>query len=546
MKRNLLLCFLSLWASLAGAGAGGDLSADLLRAGQAQHDEKLTRKAVQCWLLEHHQRLLPERTAEGVLEALVAEMQGGAPALGKDALPPADELVLQGDFLTGGNFRFIDNLISLERRPIALDRMLPMLLVPLPADAVEEMEKKRQQFQASAPAGLINARVERFHMQPIARTFVEDGLAMRSYAGRADDWYFHLVQTGTPYQQLQFFAILESWRDRAYHPLTGLGSPQEVPPVWFSLSDILSHGSLAAVNASPASGRNPFRGFGSRVLPFCQGEFGRFEAGKTLIIPPVLLAQARASRLRLAPPVVPAMFNDPSRFIGWNERPHWIQVKGAPIRSAGPFSEPELPEQGGGQPLSLRDAAALGYWENPGQQPTPASAAGPAGATEAEPVPPAVPGRKQASRSEIAPVPVDAPPTAAAPAAPAAPPESEQDRTACCVVVLLPKIDEAEAYVQAMAANEGALAANSAALGRARSVHAWLAEAAALLPEAEAEVRLACEEAIIKGEAEIDKLNRERFDILCERSLTRRKLEHTLREERLPALVAGFANKRSL
>lgn len=533
MKKLLLIATLCSLALPAIAADANPLVKELLGA-TSQADGLEVRRPLVAWaLLEQCGRLLPDDCPAEKIEELAAALAQGADPAGLEKLPPADDLVLMDGRLQGGNFKFFDYLVGIDHRPLALDRNLPVVVVPLGKDATDTMEKRKFEFQTSAETGLIRAREDRFHMQKVSKMFVADGLAMRPYAGRADDWYYRLVQEGTPYTQLQFYAMIEGWPDRAYHPLTGMGASESAPPVWFNTSDLLSHHALSAVRTAIAAGadlkRNPFEGLALRVLPYCEREFSQLETGVELGVPPNALAQARTRGSRLAPPTVSPIFHDPSRFLGMLERNEWIQARNPLPSSSVPALEPELPMRS----PTLEEASAVTYWEDPK-------------AVVIPPVPGEMPGG--ASRAPAAgPGPATAStPGAAAPAA-TPPPAPAPSQATYRVAVLLPKIDEAETYVQTIAANEASLTENAASLQRATHVAQWIGQLMPALPATVSEdLRARCQAVQGQYTAGAEQLRAERFDLFCARSAARRALEHDLRDKRLPELISSLNATKSL
>jgi hypothetical protein len=536
-----LLCALALPLF---AGEANPLAVELLSATSAQNGVEVRRPLVAWALLEQYGRLLPDDLPAEKIEALAEALGQGIEPAGLEALPPADDLVLAEGRLQGGNFKFFDYLVGMDHRPVALDRCLPMVVVPLGREAAATLEKRRFEFQTAADTGLIRARVDRFHLQKVSTTFVADGLALRPYAGRADDWYYRLVQEGTPYTQLQFYAMIEGWPDRAYHPLTGMGKPEAVPPVWFNTSDLLSHHALSAVRAAMAAGadlkRNPFEGLALRVLPYCEKEYARLEIGVELGVPPNALAQARTRGSRLAPPAVSPLFQDPARFLGMAGRNEWILVaRNYAAKTPVPALEPDLPMRS----PTLEEAADVTYWEDPRQAPAPSGPGNGGPVVPPVPEPMADPGaEKPASAAPALP---HAPAATAAAATP--PPLPLPKPSTYRLAVLMPKIEEAENYVQTIAANEASLTENGAALQRAAHVAQWLGELMpALPPSVDEDLRARLQAVQAQYVAGAERLRAERFDLFCARSSARRALEHDLRDKRLPELIASLNETKSL
>jgi hypothetical protein len=510
----------------------------MLRQAGATASPELLRITAQWWLLETHGRLVPADAPEELYQGIDAAMLDGAPLPAANLLPGADELVLQGDRLRGGNFAYIDHLVGLDARPIAMDRQLPMLLVPLSAERATALEKRRLEYQAKPEAKMVFARWNRFHVHPVSATLAADGVAVRPYAGRTDDWYLHLVQEGTPYTQLQFFSMIESWPERAYHPITGVGTASTTPPSWFNVSDLLSHGAWSAVRAGLGSGGplkgNPFHGFAQHVLPYCQRDFWQLQPGAELTVPPSALALARAQRRRLAPPSVAPLFRDPARFLGQlDERDEWMWVannRGAKASASVPAVEPDLPAAS----PTVSEATAVQYWEDP-------AAAKPEPIT---PIPAPVPVSGQPPATTDGGIPV----ARAIPVKPGAEPTAKKPEeipaSSFRVAVLSPTIDEAEAYVEGIAANEAALAGNSAALQRARLFAYWAGQTAEL--SMAGPWKQTCEASAAAYAEKIEKLRQERMELLSARAAQQRALAGKLRNERLPELLKSLPETRGI
>jgi hypothetical protein len=307
----------------AQAGSVPDAAWALARAADALPAKTagiVKQRALMLALLSEHGRLLPSGLTAADLArieaASLSEKSGPAPvASALDALPAADSIGFDGKKLAGGNFKNIDALVGADGRPVALDRQIPAFLVPLTAGDADALNVAAEAFQ-SGGEGELAARLDAVYGAPVAGRFVADGLAMRAYAGRIDDLYFHLAQEGGRGGAVDFYALTERL---PYHPLTGLG--EATPAAAFGMSDLLSGGAFAAVRdflrANPgALARNPFAGFAARVMPYMDDAVRSAAAGSELKASREVVKLALADPRRFAPAPVPPLFKDRSRFLG--------------------------------------------------------------------------------------------------------------------------------------------------------------------------------------------------------------------------------------
>jgi hypothetical protein len=277
-------------------------------------------RALLLALLSEHGRLLPSGVTTADLDRIDAASlseKSGAPTAASvlAALPAADTIAFDGKKLAGGNFKNIDALVGEDGRPIALDRLLPAFLVPLTAGDADALSLAGEAFQGGG-GGTLAARLDAIYGAPVAGRFVADGLAMRAYAGRIDDLYFHLAQEGGRGGAVDFYALTERL---PYHPLTGLG--EATPEATLGMSDLLSGGAFAAVRdflrANPgALARNPFAGFAARVMPYMDDAVRSAATGSELKASREVVKLALTDPRRFAPAPVPPLFKDRSRFLG--------------------------------------------------------------------------------------------------------------------------------------------------------------------------------------------------------------------------------------
>ena len=246
-------------------------------------------------------------------------------------LPPADILVFDGSKLIGGNFRNIDALIGAGGRPIALDRDLPSWIVPLEPARAQALESQRGLGMTAQKFEELQTLFNRIHVAEVGQHLVTDGIFLRPYAGRMDDVYHNLVQKGGRNGQLDYYALLDSLPPRQYSPIAGTAARKFVPPLRMNLSNVLSGGSLQAIqdfkaDHPSANVLNPFKGFAVRVLPYLPELLRKTSPGSELRISGDIMRRAISDPRRYSPDKAPPLFLDPSRFLGQWHDPRFIRV----------------------------------------------------------------------------------------------------------------------------------------------------------------------------------------------------------------------------
>ena len=297
--------------------------------------QRTTQAALSIILLTKFDRILPRlqpTTLNQLADIFLAENPDTAEqAAVASKFPPADTINFDGSRLTGGNFRNIDAIIGLGGRPIALDRELPAWIVPLEPARAQALDSSRNAGWSSQKFAELQSLFNRIYAADVGEHLVADGIFLRPYAGRMDDLYHHLVQQGGRNGQLDYFALLDSLPSRQYSPIAGTASRKSVPPLRVNLSNILSGGSLQAIQNFKAENprdnvQNPFKGFAVRTLPYLADQLRKTAPGSDLKLSGDLMQRAISDPRRFSPGKAPPLFHDPSRFLGQWEDPRFIRV----------------------------------------------------------------------------------------------------------------------------------------------------------------------------------------------------------------------------
>ena len=296
---------------------------------------QVTQAALSIILLTKFNRLLPPSPNSQELDHLssifiTTEPKEAEQNSAAQKLPPADTLVFDGSKLSGGNFRYIDAMIGMEGQPIAFDRELPTWILPLTSSAAKGLTSSQQNFASQPSNANLAELTNRIYQANVAPNLAADGIFIRPYAGRVDDLYYHLVQNEDQSHLLDYFTLLDSLPPRQYSPITGTRSPQDVPPSRVNLSDILSAGSLRAIQKfrteNPRSRiLNPFKSLAVRILPSLGDSMLKVKPGDEWEVSRENMRKAMNDTRRFTPGKVPPIFNDPSRFLGWND-PRYVRV----------------------------------------------------------------------------------------------------------------------------------------------------------------------------------------------------------------------------
>lgn len=512
----------------------------LLAAKSSDHDA-LPALAVRNEVLLRFDRLVPPNVPPEEITALASTFAEPATAERDTALkamtagyPAADDLSFDGEKYSGGNFAFIDSMIGMTGRPIALDRALPMWLVPLSPAGETALTTLHDKFQAAKSSATVMGATARL-LAPAGgdagaavTLLFADGSYVRSYCGRFDDLYFHLYQNGNGLSAVAFQAIADGLTLRRYHPLAGLVPAALAPEARFDLSDILSNGGRAAIGKWEASqgdlsGR-ALATFSYRILPHISARLAAARPGTSITVSQQEFVQALSSRRTLYPVGVPPLYRSAARFFGFNPgRLLAVADHSSPAVSKDqmdalyPLPEPEFPgtddpakaDQKSSAELFSSSTASDITWEDPGDSKLLADSDA-AGA--------------QSSATPSAPQEVD-------------PRFLPAERHLIAVVTATAR--EATDYFTAIKASDEKLRANQRIDRRLRSIQAALTGAdTSQSPAAAAAIKT---DLATLGPL-IDQNAGERLTLLRERLAIRTDLETRIRGERLDALKSFQAN----
>ena len=312
---------------------------------------------LRCEILTRQARLLPEGLSEDAKARLVSELlkphDPSEPGLRESvaSFPGVDELDYDGERYVGGNLNFIDSILSETGRPIAFDRELPAILVPLSPEAEGILNERRLEFQKATEAGKAGKEAKQSSGSQSGSGMFAEGQFLRTYVGRFDDLYFHLFQHGNGASALAFCALADGLVGRVYHPVFGLLRQATAPVAPYDLDDILADGAKAAVQRhfGAASGRaeEPFHRFAYRLVPGLVGKAHRLRPGARIIATRMEIQQALQTTQRLYPTRVPPLYRSPDRFLGWSGS-LFIPVANAPTLPPGAANSwYPLPERAG-------------------------------------------------------------------------------------------------------------------------------------------------------------------------------------------------------
>jgi hypothetical protein len=319
---------------------------------------------IRSQLLIQHGRLLPDGLAQEEMERLAGWLRASDASdnTALDALPAtfprADELTFNGQDYSGGNLSFIDSILGKSKRPIAFDRAIPAMLVPVAQEAEKALIERRAAFQAAADSGEIRSAVAQAFGEGVSGTMFADGQFLRPYTGRFDDLYFHLFQNGNGLSAMAFSGLAEGLGERVYQPVAGLVAKKDVPAAPFDLNDILSDGGKAAVarQLRSAAGAEPFKGFAFRIFPAVVNRARSLPAGGRLTVSPSEVLAALRARQHFYPTQVPPLYRSPDRFLGW------VDYSFVPVANKGPVLPPGAADSW--YPLPQREGHTTGTAES--------------------------------------------------------------------------------------------------------------------------------------------------------------------------------------
>jgi hypothetical protein len=251
----------------------------------------------------------PATDQEGVMAKMVA------------IFPSANDLSFDGQRYAGANLSYIDSMLGKSGRPIAFDRALPTLLVPITPEAEAALTEQRTGFQSNGGTRKVRETVEQTQGSEASAALFADGQFLRAYAGRFDDLYFHLFQNGNGASAMAFAALTDGLGERTYQPVQGIGRKGANPAAGFDLNDILSDGGKAAVrrylSAQSDRAAEPFKGFAFRILPTMIARARTLPPGARLAASQAEISRALRARQHFYPTQVPPLYSSPDRFLGW-------------------------------------------------------------------------------------------------------------------------------------------------------------------------------------------------------------------------------------
>lgn len=574
LKRAVLGVLLAGFAATAPQVAGEENGvpavsspALLIKAAGSVDDEKLgavlQEAGVRSEVLTRFGRLLPEVLSATdrlqwatALEVTTAE---GQAAFEKQAaaLPKVDELIFDGQEYSGGNLSFIDCLLGKSGRPVAFDRALPSILVPLSLEAETAAVAKRTEFQAKAENAALREAATKTHGGTSADALFGDGHYLRPYAGRFDDLYFHLFQNGTGPSGIAFGALVDGLAQRrTYQPVNGVCQRSKVAPSSFDLSDILTDGGKAAVTKHLRSKYErpiePFRSFAFRILPTIIAKARELPAGSRFTTTTPEMLKALRAREHFYPIQVPPIYKSADRFLGWAGS-MFIPVATKPVLPPGAAeSWFPLPKGGGRSSAeSAADGASSSQLFDSNSLPAlPANPDGTPGATWEDPqlsnllaapetkaLPPSPPPGKSPSS-----------PTPKSPGTESAPRVDPNDprlrpMIGRFIAVVTPTVEEGAAYLVAIAASDEKLRSLEQLRGRVRLQRSFIqtahtASASVANVPAVNGARQAMDADLKMIEQSEQALNDRMLTALQERAAVRTALEERLVRERVRPLEA--------
>lgn len=429
-------------------------------------------------LLVVHGRLLPEGVPQEAMELLATGLRK---PLGTDdaafealleTLPKADDLSFDGQRYIGGNLAYIDSVLGQSRRPIAFDRALPVLLVPIAPEAEASLLEKRTAFQGDIDhRELRTAAVQAFGASA-ATTMLADGQFLRPYIGRFDDLYFHLFQNGNGASAMAFCGLADGLTGRTYQPVPGLAPATANTAAPFDLTDILTDGGKTAVRRFLGAGRTgePFQSFAFRIFPSVVTKTHNLKAGARFTVSQAEMIRALRARQHVYPTQVPPLYRSPDRFLGWAGYSFF------PVANKGPALPPGAAESW--YPLPQRESRAAAdtvsegaasarlfessttvdiTWEDPQLSNLLAN-------PDERPAPPKMPAAK---------APAPGQPAESAPPKPSTDPRL-RSASARLIAVVTPTIEEARGYLAGIAASDEQIRTIEQERGRGRLLREFI------------------------------------------------------------------------
>ena len=309
-------------------------------------------------LLVVHGRVLPDDLPQEKLERLAAGLRNLEKAEGTafeaelEALPKADDLSFDGQRYLGGNLACIDSVLGQSKRPVAFDRAVPTLLVPIAPEAEAALLERRASFQGDFDHRELRSAATQAFGGNAATLMFADGQFLRPYIGRFDDLYFHLFQNGNGASAMAFCGLADGLGQRTYQPVLGITPTTSNATAPFDLGDILTDGGKTAVRRYLGPGRTsePFKAFAFRVFPTVVAKAHTLKTGARFTVSQAEMVRALRARQHFYPTQVPPLYRSPDRFLGWNDYSFF------PVANKGPALPPGAAESW--YPLPQRNSRA--------------------------------------------------------------------------------------------------------------------------------------------------------------------------------------------
>jgi hypothetical protein len=271
---------------------------------------------------------------------------------GKTKLIPSNGLQFnpQTGQIEGGNFGFTDHLLSQRGVPIAMDRIAPSWVAPVPEGQAEQLLQKSQDFIKSAAKPLLRAATDSIignsdqaskfksilHQagDKVIDGLLREGVVIRPYEPGKDDAYAYFQNASLQEQMAYFSSPLYRNGTDLFNPV--LGSVSELAgqslPSSVDLANTFSAGAKAAIDQFLQTGgkiptegtfnppnENPYSGFAADLYDqvIAAIRSGQIKPGDPIVITPEMVQRASQSPSTSAVPQsvqsFPPLFHDNPR-----------------------------------------------------------------------------------------------------------------------------------------------------------------------------------------------------------------------------------------